>query len=73
MSESVQEIVSVADVADGNPSAAWSIAEQLRMRGGDPIEILLSATSVPVNFFHKRVREDHNEAKDYTEGTEKTN
>lgn len=70
MSEKKQEIISVSDVADGNPSAAWSIARQLRDLNGDPTEILLTATSVPVNYFHRDISADHHEARYYTEHSE---
>jgi len=70
MSDQKQEIISVADVADGNPSTAWSLAEQLRQEGGSPIEVLLKTTSVPANYFHKDISADHHEAHLYTANSE---
>lgn len=70
MSEQKQEVISVADVADGNPSAAWSIARQCRDFGGDPTTVLLTTTSVPVNYFHRDISADHHEARYYTEHSE---
>jgi len=70
MSEAVQEIISVANVADGNPSTAWSLANQLRDNGGNPTEVLLTTTSIPVNYFHRDISADHHEAKYYTQHSE---
>ncbi|MDQ5912860.1 MAG: hypothetical protein QG659_282 [Patescibacteria group bacterium] len=70
MSVKKQEIVSVADVADGNPSTAWSLARQLHLQDGDATEILLTTTSIPVNYFHRDISADHHEARYYTEHSE---
>ena len=65
-----QEIISVSDVADGNPSTAYSLAEQLRFCGGNPTEIHLSSTALPVNLFHKDISSDPDSAKLYTSESE---
>ncbi len=70
MSEKKQEVISVADVADGNPATAMALARQLRAGGDEPTEIYLSLTSIPVNYFHRDISADHHEARYYTENSE---
>lgn len=70
MSEQRQEIISVSQVADGNPSTVMSLANQLRQQGGNPIETYLVASSLPVNLFHRAMTADPEDAKRYTETSE---
>ncbi|MEK9196070.1 MAG: hypothetical protein AAB914_01745 [Patescibacteria group bacterium] len=65
-----QEILSVPDVADGNPSTLMSLEQQALQAGIDPISIYLRATSWPVNRFHANMTSDPNTAQSYTDESE---